>query len=80
MTNPTAFVLYEPYGPRDWQIVTDENTAYTLVERLTLAGTHAKALIGEHSADELLAAIRKERSAHVARLAAKVADSAAGAA
>lgn len=74
MNLPPAYLLWAPYGPTDWQCVADENTAYTLAERLTSEGTEVVALIGEHTADELLTALRKERAVHVARLAAQVAD------
>lgn len=73
---PDAFVVYEPFGPTHFTICQDENHAYRLTEELLRVGKRAEALIGEHTADDLLAAIRRSRAAYVASLAARLADKA----
>lgn len=76
LKNPTAFVIHAPYSPSDFQILDDEDAAFALAQTLTDRGVHATALIGTHSGEELFAAIRRERAAHVARCAARLADQA----
>lgn len=73
MSSDRAFVFKAPYaGPTDIHFHGTENDAYEHADYLNAHGTDATAVVGEHSYDELQAALRRERKSYVARLAASV--------